>query len=135
MVIAWPYTDRPPSVRTTGIPMFPLTVSSYSGSPGENWLHINVGINWQLSKQGICWPISLTVSRAQVSTHTGWVLFLKLSGNKLLVFKWSQAQVYYYFFKFILICWVYVTMAKHYYHFDFRLTSEAKIQPVISKYK
>ena len=50
-------TDRP-SVRTTGIPMFTLTLSSYFGSPGESWLHINVVINWQLSKQGIRWPVS-----------------------------------------------------------------------------
>ena len=47
-----------PSVRTTGIPMFTLTLSSYFGSPGESWLHINVVINWQLSKQGIRWPVS-----------------------------------------------------------------------------
>ena len=37
-------TDRP-SVRTTGIPMFTLTLSSYVGSPGESRLHINVVIN------------------------------------------------------------------------------------------
>ena len=47
-----------PSVRTTGIPMFTLTLSSYFGSPGESWLQINVVINWQLSKQGIRWPVS-----------------------------------------------------------------------------
>ena len=54
-------TDRPsdrPSVRTTGIPMFTLTRSSYFGSQGESWLHISVVINWQLSKQGIRWPVS-----------------------------------------------------------------------------
>ena len=34
----------------------------------------------------------LTVSWAQVSTYWVWV-FLKLSGEKLLLFKWSQAQV------------------------------------------
>ena len=54
-------TGRPterPSVRTTGIPVFTLTLSSYFGSPGESWLHINVVINWQLSKQGIHWPVS-----------------------------------------------------------------------------
>ena len=50
-------TDRP-SVRTTGIPMFTLTLSSYFGSPGGSWLHINVVINLQLSKQGIRWPVS-----------------------------------------------------------------------------
>ena len=51
-------TVHRPSVRTTGIPMFTLTLSSYFGSPGESWLHINVDINWQLSKQGIRWPVS-----------------------------------------------------------------------------
>ena len=58
LVIAWPYTDRLQSVRITGTPVFTLTLSSYFGSPGENWLHINVVINWQLSKQGIRWPVS-----------------------------------------------------------------------------
>ena len=56
LVITWS-TNRP-SVRTTGIPTFTLTLSSYFGSPGESWLHINVVINSQLSKQGICWPVS-----------------------------------------------------------------------------
>ena len=54
-------TGRPterPSVRTTGIPVFTLTLSSNFESPGESWLHINVVINWQLSKQGIRWPVS-----------------------------------------------------------------------------
>ena len=37
--------------------MFTLTLSSYFGSPGESWLLINVVINWQLSKQGISWPV------------------------------------------------------------------------------
>ena len=35
----------------------------------------------------------LTVLRAQVSTQRSQVFFLKLSADKLLVFKWSQAQV------------------------------------------
>ena len=51
-------TDRLPSVRTTGQPMFTYTLSNYFGSPWGNWLHINVVINWQLSKQGIRWPVS-----------------------------------------------------------------------------
>ena len=29
-------TNDQPSIRTTGITMFPLTLSSYFGSPGEN---------------------------------------------------------------------------------------------------
>ena len=32
-------------------------------------------INWQLSKPGIRWPVHLTVSQAQVSTHRGQVFF------------------------------------------------------------
>ena len=51
-------TNDRPSILTTGITMFPLTLSSYFGSPGENWLHINVVINWQLSKPGTRWPVS-----------------------------------------------------------------------------
>ena len=42
----------------------------------------------------------LTVSRAQVSTYLKVIYSLKLSADKLPVFKWLQAQVYY-FFKFI----------------------------------
>ena len=38
--------------------MFTLSLSSYFGSPGESWLHINVVINWQLSKQGMRWTVS-----------------------------------------------------------------------------
>ena len=41
----------------------------------------------------------LTLSRAQESTHRGQVFFLKFSADKLLVFKWSKAQVQL-FFKF-----------------------------------
>ena len=41
--------------------MFNLTISSYFGSTADNahLLDINVVINWQLSKQGIRWPVSL----------------------------------------------------------------------------
>ena len=49
------------STRPEKLEMFTLTLSSYFGSPGspwENWLHINIVINWQLSKQGIRWPVS-----------------------------------------------------------------------------
>ena len=33
------------------------------------------------------------------------------------------------------ICCVYVSIAPHYYDFDFKLTSDAKIQPVFLKYR
>ena len=68
----------------------------------------------------------LTVSRAQVSTHRDRV-FLKLSADKLLVFRWSQAQVFLYFF--YEICCVYVPLNTN---FNFKLTSDTKIQPAIT---
>ena len=53
-------------------------ISCFLASLGaqENWEWTdNVVINWHLSKQGIRWPVYLTVSRAQVSTHRGKVFF------------------------------------------------------------
>ena len=76
--------------------MFTFPLSNYFGSPGGNWLHINVVINWQLSKQGICWPVSpgrIAGSGVDPSRSS---TFLKLPAEKLLVFKWSQAQVYFF---------------------------------------
>ena len=114
--------------------MFTLTLSSFFGSPGESWLHINVVINWQLSKQGIRWPVSpdcITGSDVDPSRSS---IFLKLSADNLLVFKWSQAHVYF-FLNSHQICCVYVSIAPHYHDFDFKLTSDAEIQPVFLKYR
>ena len=96
-------TDRQtdwPSVRTTGIPIFTLALSTYFGSPGESWLHINVVINWQLSKQGIRWPVSPDPIAGSGVDPSRSSIFLKLSADNLLVFKWPQAHVYL-FLKFI----------------------------------
>ena len=128
-------TDRPtdrPSVRTTGIPMFTLTLSSYFGSPGENWLHINVVINWQLSKQGIRWPLSpdriagsgVDPSRSSIFWSYPLTIFSFSNDRRLtFTFVWNSQQIR---------C-VYVSIALHYYDFDFKLTSDAKIQPVFLK--
>ena len=86
--------------------MFTLRLSSYSGSPGESWLHINVVINWQLSKQGIRWPVSsdriagsgVDPSRSRIFEVIRW---------QVTSFKWSQAQIYFFFFKLYEICCVY----------------------------
>ena len=93
-------TDRPtdrPSVRTTGIPIFTLTLCSYFGSPGESWLHINVVINWQLSKQGIRWPVSpdriegsgVDPSTSSIFEVIRWqfTLFQMIAGSRLLFLK------------------------------------------------
>ena len=119
-------TERPsdrPSVRTTGIPMFTLTLSSYFGSPGESWLHINVVVNWQLSKQGIRWP------------YRG----LRCWPIKVEYFFWSypfsndRRLRFTFFLNSYQICCVYVRIAPHYYDFDFKLTSDAKIRPFFFK--
>ena len=54
-------------------------------------------INWQLSKQDICWLVS--PDRIAGSGVHPWrsSIFLKLSIDRLLVFKWSQAQAYFFF--------------------------------------
>ena len=63
-------------------------------------LDINVLINWQLSKQGNRWPVSLDRIAGTGVDPSRSSIFLKLSAEKLLVFKWSQAQVQF-FPKFI----------------------------------
>ena len=60
-------------------------------------LHINFVINWQLSKQDIRWLVSpdrIAGSRVHPSRSS---IFLKLSIDRLLVFKRSQAQAYFFF--------------------------------------
>ena len=92
--------------------MFTLTLSSYFGSPGESWSHINVVINWQLSNRVSADRYHLTVSRAQV-----------IAGSRLLFLNSYQ------------ICCVYLSIAPHFFDFDFKLTSDAKIQPVFLQYR
>ena len=40
-----------------------------------------------------------------------------------------------FFYNSYQICCVYVSIATHYYDFDFKLTSDAKIQQVFLKYR
>ena len=107
----------PPARETVrphrGKPMFTFTLANFFGSPGENWLHINVVINWQQSKQGIRWPVSPDRIAGSGVDPSRSSTFLKLSADKLLVLKWSQAQVYFWkkFLWNMLRC---VTMAPHY---------------------
>ena len=124
-------TDRP-SVPTTGIRMFTLTLSSYFGSPRESWLHINVVINWQLSKQGVRWPVSpgriagsgVDPSRSSIF----WSYPLTIYS-----FSYDRRLTFTFFKNSYQICCVYVSIAPHYYDFDFNLTSDVKIQPVFLK--
>ena len=81
-----------------------------------------VVVSWQLSKQGICWPVSH--DRFSGSGVDPWSLrvFLKLSADKLLVFKWSQTQFKISTNAHCISC----VYALHY----FKPISDAKIQPV-----
>ena len=58
-------------------------------------MHIQVVINWQLSKQGIRWPVTTWPYRGLRYRPIEVEYFLRLSADKLLVFKWSQAQVHF----------------------------------------
>ena len=114
------------SVRTTGISMFTLTLSSYFGSP-EGWLHINVVINWQLSKHGIRWTVSPDrIAGSDVNPSSG-RYFWKLSADNLLVLKWSQAHVYFFWFtsNMLCLCQYRPTLLR----FRFQTDSDTKIQP------
>ena len=51
-----PTADRRPSVSTTGEPMFTLTHLASLGAHEKT--NCTSMINWQLSKQGIRWPVS-----------------------------------------------------------------------------
>ena len=53
----------------------------------------NVVIKWRLSKQGIRWPVSLDRIAGSGVDPSRSSIFLELSTEELLVFKWSQAQV------------------------------------------
>ena len=53
-------------------------------------------INWQRSKQDIRWPVSPDRIEGSGVDPSRSSIFLKLSADKLLVFKWSQAQVYFF---------------------------------------
>ena len=79
------------------------------------------------------WPVSPDRTGAQVSSHRGRVFFEVIHWH-ITSFKWPQAQVYF-FNDSYEICCLYVTMAPHCKDFDFKLTSDAKIQPVFKKYR
>ena len=108
--------------------MFTLTLSSYFGSPRESWLHINVVINWQLSKQGIRWPLSPDRIAGSGVDPSRSSIFLKLSADNFLV--WSQAHVYF-CFKFIsnmlCLCQYRPALLRFWFQTDFRRKHSASV--------
>ena len=69
-------------------------------------LHIHVVVNWQLSKQGVRWPVSHNYTAGSAVDPSVVHVFLKLSTDKLLVFKWSQAQLQTDFFAMVTSYWL-----------------------------
>ena len=85
-------------------------------------------ISWQLSKQCIHWPVSPDrIAGSGINTLSS-STFLKLSADKLLLFKWSQAQVQF----FLKACEISYVHRLHHYNFDFKLTPDVKIRPAIT---
>ena len=88
----------------------------------------HVNLNVCLQEQNNSFP-PLRANENGINNIDDVEYFLKLSGDKLPVLNDGRL-------KFIFsndsydICCVYVTMAPHYLDFDFKLTSDAKIQPV-----
>ena len=111
--------------------MFTLTLSNYFRSQEESWLHINVVVNWQLSKQGVRWPVSPDRIAGLGVDPSRSIVFLKVFRWQFTRFQMIAGSV---FLNSYQICCVYVTIAQHYYDFDFKLTSDAKIQPFFLKY-
>ena len=88
-------------------------------------------INWQLSNKISADQYHLAVSRAQVSTHRDRVLFWS---NPLTSYWFSNDRRFkFFFFNLYEICCVYVIIGPHFKDFDFKLTLDAKIQPVFLK--
>ena len=87
-------TVHRPSVRTTGIPMFTLALSSYFGSPEKadctSMLSSIDSCQTGYPLISITWPYRGLRCRPIKVEY-----FLKLSADILLVFKWSQAHVYF----------------------------------------
>ena len=114
-----PTADRP-FVRTTGKPMFTLThLLSLGAQEKTNCTSMLWSID-SYQNRASANQYHLTVPRAQVTTRPGRVFF-EVIRWQITSFKWSQAQVYF-FQGFISNMLCYVTIAPHYYDFDFKLT-------------
>ena len=85
-------------------------------------------INWQLSKQGIRWPVSHDRTAGSSVDPSRSSIFLKLSADNLLVSKWSQAHVYF-CFKFIsnmlCLCQYRPALLRFWFQTDFRRKNSA----------
>ena len=113
LVITWPYTDRPRTVRPhhRKTNVYSHILASLGAQEKTNCTSMLWSID-SYQNRAFADQYHLTVPRAQVSTHRGWVFF-EVIRWQITSFKWSQAQVYFSKDSY-QICCVYVTMAPHY---------------------
>ena len=92
--ITWPYTDHP-NFRPSAPQAYQCLISHFLASLGgcNLILYIHVLIDWQLSKQCFCWPVSPDRIAGSGFDPLSSSNILKVFADKLLLFKWSQAQV------------------------------------------
>ena len=97
-------TTRPPerpSVRTIGVPMFTLNLSSYFGSPliAHQCCDQLTAVKTRYPLTSITWPY-----RGLRCRPIQFEYFLKLSADKLLVFKWTQAHFFLFVWNVLCLC-------------------------------
>ena len=99
------------TVRTSTLPSAPggnQCESSHFLATVRAWnliLHVHVVVIWQLSKQGVR-PVSHNYIAGSGVDPSMVHVFLKLSADKWLVFKWSQAQLHTDFFTMVTSYWL-----------------------------
>ena len=93
LAITCPYTDHP-TFRPSAPQAYQCLISHFLASLGacKLILNIHVLINWQLSKQCIRWPVSPDHIAGSGINPLSSSVFWELSADRLLLFKWSQAQ-------------------------------------------
>ena len=98
--MAWPHTPnyRPftPQENQCLILHFLVSLGAQEQPDIALIFNINVEINWQLSKQGIRWPVSPDRMAGSGIEPSRSSIVLKLSADRLLLFKWSQAKVHFF---------------------------------------
>ena len=88
--------DRTPTACPYATQAYQCLISHFQTSLGacNLILYIHVAINWQLPKQCIRWPVFPDCIAGSGSGSLSFIVVLKSSAEKLLLFKWSLAQVH-----------------------------------------
>ena len=93
--VCWPVNCFTRSRTTFNLIL--LLVWEHRKTDNAHILDINVLINWQLSKQSTRWPVSLDRIAGSGVDPSRSSIFCSYPLTSKLVFKWSQAQVQFFF--------------------------------------